>query len=347
MQTPQERSERVRIDIVHARHLEKNKLGTPADRHLSILLPRSYHRLRKKRYPVAYLLHGFGGSAWNWANDFSTAAGPQWQSFIHAADEFMQGRKCREMILAMPDGWNKWGCSQWVDSGINGNYASYVAEDVVNFVDKNYRTVAERSHRMVAGVSSGGIGAFHVGGGNPNVFGAVGIRSADIYFQVTHIPWLVQLVNASHPKGFRGPIKGVGISYFCYANAAAYAPNPTNKPIYGDLPITFPTGEIIEPVWRKWLRFDPIIAYKRYLDAFRTMRVYTDCGANDEFQFHLGHRILHQRFKAARIRHVYEEFDGSHADLNQQRRLRTLEWFTTTLASPKRSTKTSPRKPKR
>ena len=109
------------------------------------------------------------------------------------------------MILVMPDGWNKWGCSQWVDSGSNGNYARYVAEDAFHFVVRNYRTLADRSHRMVAGVSSGGIGAFHVGGGNPQVFGAVGVRSADIFFEVTHVPWLANLVDTSWPDGFTGP----------------------------------------------------------------------------------------------------------------------------------------------
>ncbi len=335
--TPKQRSERLRVDWVHSRHLENNKLGDPADKQVTVWLPPSYHRSRTQHYPVAYLLHGFGQCAWDFASDFSMSTMPEARSVLDSVDRFMKRKKCAEMILAIPDGTNKWGCSQWVDSGINGNYARYVADDMVKYVDANYRTIPDRRHRMVAGVSSGGIGAFHVAGGNPDVFGAVGIRSADIYFQVTHVPWLIDLVNASHPKGLRGPIKGNGLSYFCYANASAYAPNPRKKPVYGDLPITFPNGEIIDDVWRKWLRLDPIIAYKRYLDAFRSMHVYMDCGSKDEFHFHLGHRILHQRFKSARLRHVYEEFDGMHANQNQQRRLRTLEWFTGVLPGVKRA----------
>ena len=335
--TPQDRSERLRIDVVYGRHLEKNKLGDPLERNLTVQLPRSYHRSKTRRYPVAYLLHGFGGSAWGWANDFSTAAGPRWRSFFHSVDALMQGRKCQEMILVMPDGSNRWGCSQWVDSGVNGNYAKYVAEDVVNFVDAKYRTVPARTHRMVAGVSSGSIGAFHVGGGNPDVFGAVGIRSADIYFEVTHVPWLVDFVNASWPKGFQGPMPGNTFSWFCYGLAAAYSPNPRKPPYYCDLPISFPTGELIDDVWQKWLRFDPIIALEGYVDAFKSMHVFTDCGSRDEHDFHLGHRILHARLKKARVRHVYEEFDGTHGSHSNERTLRTLEWFSSVL--PKRRTR--------
>lgn len=334
--TPQERSERLRIELISAKHLENNKLGDPAERNLTILLPPSYHQSKTRHYPTAYLLHGFGGTAWGWGADFSTSAGPEWRSSLHSVDDFMRRGKCNEMILVMPDGANRWGCSQWVDSGINGNYAKYVAEDVVGFVDANYRTIPERSHRMVGGVSSGGIGAFHVGGGNPDVFGAVVIRSADIYFEITHVPWLVGLVNASHPDGFNGPIRSNGTSWFCYGLAAAYSPNARKSPWFGDLPISFPTGRLIDDVWQKWLQFDPIIAQERYRGAFRQMHVYTDCGSKDEFNFHLGHRILHEQFRKARVRHVYEEFDGTHGSQNTERRLRSLEWFSGVLPKKKR-----------
>lgn len=335
--TPEERSQRLKIDAVHARHLENNKLGDPTTRNLAIMLPQSYHKSKRRRYPVVYFLHGFGSSAWNWAGNFSISSGPQWRSFLDAADELMNGRHCQEMILVAPDGHNRWGCSQWVDSGSNGNYATYVADDVVQYVDTNYRTVPERSHRLITGGSSGGIGAFHIGGGFPEVFGAAAVRSADIYFQVTHVPWLVALVNASWPHGFAGPIRNHEGSWFCYGCAAAYSPNPRKTPYYCDLPIRFPTGEFVEKVWEKWLWFDPIVAYKRYIKGFRSMHVYTDCGSKDEYLFHLGHRILHARLDKARVKHIYEEYDGTHGNQNTERVLRVMRWFNDTLPSPGKS----------
>ena len=333
---PDERAQRLRIDTVHGRHLQNNRLSDPVDRNLSILLPRSYCKSATRRYPVVYILHGFNGTAWRWAEDFSISSGPKWRSFLHAADDLMKGRRCQEMILVAPDGHNRWGCGQWVDSGINGNYASYVADDIVSYVDSHYRTIPKRSHRLVTGVSSGGIGSFHVGGSFPEVFGAVAMRSADIYFEVTHVPWLVDFVNASWPMGFDGPIRANGNSWFCYGLAAAYSPNSRKAPYYCDLPIRFPTAELDEKVWEKWLHFDPIRAYKRYVKAFRSMHVFHDCGSQDEFDFHLGHRILHERLKKARVKHLYEEYDGTHGNLSTERTLRAIQWFNKLLPLPEK-----------
>lgn len=322
-----ERTKRLRMDIVDAQHLKNNKLGDPSERYLSVFLPKSYHRSTSKRYPVAYLLHGFSGSAWRFAGDFEMSAGPQWLSFLDGADEAIGSRRCREMILVMPDGANRLGCGQWVDSGCNGNYARYVAEDVVGYVDAHYRTIPERTHRMVQGISSGGFGAFHIGGSHPDIFGAAAICSADMYFEVTHLPFLIRLVNAAWPKGFNGPVRGNMATWISYGLAAAYSPNPRKPPYYCDLPIRFPTGELIDDVWQKWLDFDPIYAYKRYIKAFQRMHIYTDCGNRDEFNLHMGHRILHERLKKARVKHVYDEFNGGHAEQYIERTQKALEWF--------------------
>ena len=105
--------------------------------------------------------------------------------------------------------------------------------------------------------------------------------------------------------------------------------------IYGDLPVSYPTGELIDNVCQKWLQFDSIVAFTRYIDALKSMHVYTGCGSNDNFSFHLDHRILHECLRKTRMRHFCEEFKGGQADKNHQRRLPTLEWFTGVLPKNK------------
>ena len=59
-------SERYIIDTIHAKSLENNPLGSPVERDLNIFLPPDYFLHKTKRYPVIYLLHGYGGSNKNW-----------------------------------------------------------------------------------------------------------------------------------------------------------------------------------------------------------------------------------------------------------------------------------------
>ena len=65
------------------------------------------------------------------------------------------------MIVVMPDGWSRWGCGQWVDSPVTGNYETYLLEDVIPTVDATYRTISTAPGRGVFGFSSGGFGGKH------------------------------------------------------------------------------------------------------------------------------------------------------------------------------------------
>src|SRR5204862_258116 len=88
--------------------------------------------------------------------------------------------------LRSPDGWSRWGCGQWVDSPVTGNFEQYLVEDVVSFVDANHRTIPKARSRGVFGFSSGGFGAWNVASRNPNVFAAMAVLSADSFLDMTH-----------------------------------------------------------------------------------------------------------------------------------------------------------------
>jgi S-formylglutathione hydrolase len=51
---------------VHGKFLEGNLEGDPPDRDVSIYLPPGYDAHRDQRYPVVYLLHGYGNSDEGW-----------------------------------------------------------------------------------------------------------------------------------------------------------------------------------------------------------------------------------------------------------------------------------------
>lgn len=154
-----------------------------------IYLPPSYALQSDHRYPVAYYLHGLGGRETDW-----TA-----QGHINTVLDSLIAGGMREMIIVMPDGddgwyttWNSLAdqaacrrntqrregadtyCVAWP------HYDDYIVRDVVEFTDGKYRTIANRAHRAIAGLSMGGYGALALATGYPEVFGAAASHSGVI-----------------------------------------------------------------------------------------------------------------------------------------------------------------------
>ena len=124
----------------------------------TILLPATYAASRQ-RYPVLYLLHGGG-------QDHTAFAQRSW----------FRALATREMIIVTPNVGDSWYVNSAADP--KAKYEDFVVQDLVQYVDSRYRTVASRDGRAVAGISMGALGAMLLGLKNPEVFGAIGALSA-------------------------------------------------------------------------------------------------------------------------------------------------------------------------
>ena len=122
----------------------------------NVILPPDYRSARATRYPVLYLLHGFGGHY----ND--------WVTRTNVADYVAQYR----MIVVMPEGNNGW----YTDSvgAPTDKYESYILKDLIPDVQRRYRTIEARYGRAIAGLSMGGYGALKFGLKSPDTFVFVG-----------------------------------------------------------------------------------------------------------------------------------------------------------------------------
>jgi len=105
-----------------------------------IYLPHAYSA-SAKRYPVLYLLHGLYGDYRNW------------DTMTHLA-RYMAGR---EWIVVMPDAGDSWYANSV--SQADDRFEDYLAKDLVDEIDRRYRTIKERGARAIAGLSMGGYGA--------------------------------------------------------------------------------------------------------------------------------------------------------------------------------------------
>jgi enterochelin esterase-like enzyme len=136
------------------------------DRDMSyyIYLPPDYAANPTKRYPVLYMLHGMGGSNSEWLS----------YGLLGRANDMITVGQIAPMIIVLPQG----DKSFWIDHADGGpRWGTYLVQDVVGEIDTQYRTLADRDHRAVGGLSMGGYGAMTAAILHPDVFGVVGAHS--------------------------------------------------------------------------------------------------------------------------------------------------------------------------
>src|SRR5947209_4692399 len=139
-------------------------------RHKSFLvyLPTSYNtpQGQTQRYPTLYLLHGSPGADHDW---FTAGKADQ------SADTLIALGKIPELILILPDGNGRPGAtSEWGNSYDQQQLIeTYVASDLVKYVDQKYRTLAQPPSRGIGGLSMGGFGAMNIAVHHPEIFGTV------------------------------------------------------------------------------------------------------------------------------------------------------------------------------
>jgi enterochelin esterase family protein len=316
--------------IVRTRHqsafLGRNMLGDPGERDLFVYLPPGYED-SDQRFATAYLLHAFGQSAETVVSPATD--GERWRPPIEDVLEPVFGRMgVPQMIVVIPDGNCRWGCGQWVDSPVSGYFGSYVAEDVVAFVDANYRTVPNAASRGVFGFSSGGMGAWNIVSQHPDVFSAMAVLSADSFLDMTHKPFTYKFFDGIWPEAPNGPVDGDDWSMMTYAYSAAYSPNPDKPPFFVDLPVAWPSGELIEDVWDRWLSFDPIENYRHRVENLRRLSgILLDAGVRDDYELQWGHRVLSHRLTEAGIAHKITENAGNHGGRANERLQVALGWL--------------------
>jgi S-formylglutathione hydrolase FrmB len=317
--TPPARRGTVVSDAVESAALRGNPLGDPSRRTLLLWLPPGYEAEMERRYPVIYVLPGYGSAVEEWSNAelFEPTVFERLDT-LHAGDDAPP-----PCIYAFVDGATAYGGGQFVNSTATGNHQDYVAEDVVAHVDQNYRTLASAAHRGVSGHSSGGIGALSLCMRRPDVFGAAASHAGDSLFEHCYGRELGDFARALQEHGgnvvalrdrllgddvYRrrhfGPLMVLGC-------AAAYSPDP-DEPLGIGLPVDS-WGRIVPANWDRWLANDPVRMAQLHAGALRGLRaVYLDAGDSDEYYMDLGTQALHETFARLGVEHRHERFAGRH-----------------------------------
>jgi enterochelin esterase family protein len=114
------------------------------ERHINVYVPAEYEKNPEKKYPVLYLVHGWGEDENGWSNQGQMA---------NIMDGLIESGKAVPMIVVMPSGDIKTNSDVREASG---NVTHIFANDLIPFIDRTFRTNTDREHRAMAGLSRGG-----------------------------------------------------------------------------------------------------------------------------------------------------------------------------------------------
>jgi enterochelin esterase family protein len=209
-------------------------------RRMHVYTPPGYARV-SRNYPVLYLLHGGGDTDDSWPTVGRAGA---------ILDNLIAERKAEPMIVVMPAGHISRDFQ--LRAGLNTMGHDQFNEDltgsVISYIDKNYRTVADRDHRALAGLSMGGLQSLDISLSRSDLFAYVGVFSSGWFPEMREQE---EQTDLSQYKKSGQPFKlyWVGVGKFDIANANSAATVSLLRK-YGLTPTTKETGGY--HAWTNW-----------------------------------------------------------------------------------------------
>ena len=305
------------VVTINSAKLRGNPLGDPATRRLAVFKPDA-----GKDATLVVYLPGWGGSS----EDAISRGARAWYG------EVIDRLAAKGMLfrIAVVDGRSRYGGSQFLNSTATGEYADYVAEDVVPALSKDGATMC-----IIAGHSSGAYGALMLAISHHEKFPAVVALSPDSDFEVTHKPIAqqpsVRAVTRAELEAAMAPAKTArlpadGTASLVMGLCANYAPI-AGAPGRFDW-LYDERGEWRAGTWARWLALDPLTVIRKNPDAFaNTQRVYLDGAEHDEFGANIGAGKIHEAIREKTPRSTFYESPGHHSDHLAERLARGLAWI--------------------
>lgn len=303
--------------------LAGNPLGDPAERPIWVYLPPGYDDDPTARYPVIYLIQGYTGTLGFWRNRT-----PFRPTVLELIDDLFAGTgttAAPPALVVGVDAWTRYGGSQYVDSPGTGDYHTYLCEDVVGFVDANWRTIADRESRAITGKSSGGFGAMITPMLRPDLFGAFAAHAGDTLYEQCYLRDFgeaVRLLRDGYGGSYEEFLRDFGsrvaftkpgdpLLIATWGVAACFSADPDGTV---RLPFDTATGRLNEAVWQRWLDWDPVRMVPRYAEALRSLRaVWVDAGNRDDYYLDVGAQAFVAELGKIGVTPFFELYDATHA----------------------------------
>ena len=289
--------------VINSNYLQ-NTGGENPNRRISVYLPPGYEQ-SKQRYPVIYYLHGFMG------NDSI------YPSMKNILDMAIAKNKIRPYILVIADNNTLFSGSFYSNSSLTGDWTDFEAKELVAYMDKNFRTIANRDARGIGGHSMGGYGVLKIAMLYPDVFSCAYAMSpgllafvkefgpnSDSYKQLAAIKTKEELDKTYYPRVLA-------------ACARAWSPDLNKPPFYFDLPFNYVGDSLVvdSMVYEKWRDNMPLYMIDKYALNLRKLKaIKLDWGRNDAPRFPVQCGMFSQELENHGIEHYAEEYIGTHTN---------------------------------
>ena len=168
--------------------VEEGKLNsTDPPQEFLIYLPPCYDEKTDQHYPVLYLLHG------------QTYTDDQWLRLgaVDVIDELILSGESVPFIIVFPD-------DRYWNLPAGPGFGGRLVNDLIPYIDLSYRTIPDRNHRAIGGMSRGAGWALQVSLVRWDLFGTIGLHSlAVLQKDASRIPkWLADIPPSSRPRLF-------------------------------------------------------------------------------------------------------------------------------------------------
>ena len=289
--------------------LKDNRTGLELHRSLKIYLPPGYSK-GQSRYPVIYMLHGL-----NWSNERMFA--PE-STIQRTFDRAIADGVIPPFIAVAPDYTTSGPGTFFANSSTAGRFEDFTLQEVVPFVDAQYRTLNTPASRMIMGEHMGAYGALLYAFHHPEVFGAVyGLHPVGTGSGLVPMYSRPDWKRVYAAKTFADLANNPGDPYtpVFLAMAQTFLPNPDRPPFYCDYLMEPANGEPRLDVAHLQLlksRFMLEIAVVENLDKVRALRgIKFDWGRYDPNQDHVyANQAFTRKLDELGIEHEAEEYRG-------------------------------------